>query len=79
MTQSFLKIETMKMYTKIQKKNKEIVKAIAFMNIQHLDTKIVHFQKYSLFDEILQNRYILYDFETLSNKFSRGTPQKSFF
>lgn len=52
----------MKMYTKIQKK--EIIKAIAFINIQHLDTKIVHFQKYSLFDEILQNRYILYDFES---------------
>lgn len=67
----------MKMYTKIQKK--EIIKAIAFINIQHRDTKIVHFQKYSLFDEILQNRYILYDFESLSNKFSRGTPQNNFF
>lgn len=58
MVQSFLKIKTMKMYTKIQK-YKKIVKTIAFMNIQHLNTKIVHFQKYSLFDEILQNRYIL--------------------
>lgn len=38
----------------------------------------MHFQKYSLFDEILQNRYILYDFETKSNKFSRGVHKTVF-